>query len=370
MAGLGEIVNQVSTAYASFNTAWAVFKLMSKPTAHVELSAGPYRPKQWDGLPANPAELVLIRPSITFFGAIDSGEDESASYFFDAIIKEEHTTSLRMTEHPVQTGANITDHAFVLPARVVLEIGMSDVMDSLVQGQFADWGTRSISAFQTLKKIQAARTLLNVTTHLHSYKNMLIEQIHTPHDYKTVTALRCMVSLKEIFMAVVEKIKISAIESVTDEVKLGDVQPIPVESDAPGSVLRQVSDKFEGASNDLSSQLEGVRQLPGEANAAVQSQVGMGLDNVAKYAADVNTELGNYAGDALGSVVGGTPDILDIANLAENTGAGLTDAITVSIPKISSVSDKALGALTEIASMRDGAANLTGNLYTQLRLLT
>lgn len=370
MAGFGEVLTQVSTAYASFNTAWAVFKLLTKPSAHVELSAGPYRPKQWDGLPANPAELVYIRPNITALGKDSYGNEIGASYFFDAVIKEEHTSSLRMTEHPVQTGANITDHAFVLPARVVLEIGMSDVMDSLVQGQFVNDQTRSISAFQTLKRIQEARSLLNVTTHLHQYKNMLIEQIHTPHDYKTVTGLRCMVSLKEIFMAVVEKTKVSAIETVTKEVEFGNVPADPVEADAPGSVLRQVSDKFEGASNDLSSQLEGVRQLPGEANSAVQDQIGLGLDNVATYAASVNTEFGNYEGDSLGTVMGGTPDLLDMANLAENTGARLAEDITVAIPKISSVSDKALAALTEISSMRDGAANLTSSLYTQLRALT
>lgn len=153
-----------------------------------------YRPLQWGLTPGNAAQLVYLRDNI-------------GGYFFDAIFRIEHLRSTQITEHPVQTGANISDHAYALPARLMMEIGMSDAMASFLSGQFQGGPTKSISAYQLLVDLQAKRQPLTVVTRLYRYTNMLIEHITAPDDVRTKTGLRCSVSMRQILMAEVPTTK-------------------------------------------------------------------------------------------------------------------------------------------------------------------
>ena len=52
------------------------------------------------------------------------------SYVFDGEPDIQHDQELSITQNPVQTGASISDHAFLVPVRVTAEILMSDAMQS------------------------------------------------------------------------------------------------------------------------------------------------------------------------------------------------------------------------------------------------
>lgn len=153
------------------------------------------------------------------------------SYFFDAFLKVDHTSKLTMTSHPVEQGANITDHAYLEPQTITMEIGMSDACVSYVSGQFQQKYTRSVSAYDTLLKLQAERQPLTVHTRLKTYKNMLIENITAPDDYTTLFGLRVTVTLTEIITAKTQTVtienKTSAEPQKTGTTKKGTVQPIP-----------------------------------------------------------------------------------------------------------------------------------------------
>lgn len=149
-----------------------------------------YRPPQWGFLSPGATQLIYLKTNIN-------------GYFFDAVLRADHNTSLRITEHPVQTGAALTDHSFQIPARLTLEIGMSDVMDSFLQGQYTPGAGKSVSAYQTFLALQSARTPLTVVTRLNTYTNMLIRNIDTPDTNKTYYGLRATISLKQILMAYV-----------------------------------------------------------------------------------------------------------------------------------------------------------------------
>lgn len=186
-------------------------------------SSNPYRPAQWSKGTQDIEQLIYMRANI-LDDASATDYAPATAYFFDAIIRMEHTSSLRITEHPVQTGANISDHAYLLPAHLVLEIGMSDAMDTFIKGQFSDNPSKSVSTLQTLKRLQARRTTLTVTTRLNTYKNMLIEQIVAPDDFKTSTSLKCSVIMKEIITADVSVVSVSASPNVTGSTNKGPVQ--------------------------------------------------------------------------------------------------------------------------------------------------
>ena len=184
----------------------------------------PWRPQEW-----NDSQLVYAKTSV-------------AGYFFDAILKADHTTTLRATEHPVQNGASIVDHAYMLPARLTLEIGMSDCMDQFVNGQFSSNMSKSVSAYQILLQLQSDRQPMDIVTRLNDYSNMIIESIHAPDDVKTRDGLRCTVMFREIMMADVATVLASARPQASTAPAATTVQPtIP-----SGSILGAMEEKING----------------------------------------------------------------------------------------------------------------------------
>jgi hypothetical protein len=137
---------------------------------------------------------------------------------FDAVLELEHEQRLEKTHHPVQTGADISSHAYLMPPRVAMYIGMSDAMDAYSNGvnaantvggatpgtvsPFSGASTsKSVNAYQTMVALQAARQPLTVTTRLRTYTNMMIVSISPREDYKTITGLRMRIEFEQIFTA-------------------------------------------------------------------------------------------------------------------------------------------------------------------------
>lgn len=148
------------------------------------------------------------------------------SYFFDAFLRLDHTSRLRVTQHPVQTGAAITDHAILEPKEIIIEVGMSDCATSFIPGQFDGSWSRSVKAWEVLKQLQESRIPINVLTRLGLYKNMLIVVLSAPDDYRTLHGLRATVTLQEILVAEVSTVKISARPHVTGKTKRGSPEPV------------------------------------------------------------------------------------------------------------------------------------------------
>lgn len=168
-------------------------------------------------------------------------------WFFDAVLRVDHTSRLQITEHPVQTGAAITDHAFLEPKELVMEIGMSDVAKSRADGQFNDGWSRSVTAYQKLRELQANRIPVQVLTRLGLYKNMMVEVISAPDDYKTLYGLRATITLKEIMVAEVQTVRISARPQVTNSTQKGAAEIVKPNQ----SVGVQLKNAFVGAIKNL-----------------------------------------------------------------------------------------------------------------------
>lgn len=156
--------------------------------------------------------------------------------YFDGIMRTEHSSRVKATQHQVQTGVIMSDHAIIEPASLTIEIMMSDAHNSAIvnNANFLDTITnayklvrpyinsnmpksyitkgegRSAAAWSLLKAMQMARMPLVVETRLGTYNNMLIEELSAPDDLKTLHALKCTVRLKEIIVANTSEIKVSA----------------------------------------------------------------------------------------------------------------------------------------------------------------
>lgn len=152
-------------------------------------------------------------------------ETAQGNYLFDAYFNINHESTLSITEHPVQTGSNISDHAFMQPNALSFEIGMSDVMEDVSNSNYKSFSsdtTRSINAYKILRQLQSDKIPINVYTKLYNYKNMLIETLVAPDSNQTAYALKANVTLKELLVATVTIVKISARPQKTDTTNEGD----------------------------------------------------------------------------------------------------------------------------------------------------
>jgi hypothetical protein len=171
-------------------------------------------------------------------------------FFFDAFLKLDHERRLTITDHPVEEGANITDHAFVEPKAVSIEIGMSDVCASFIDGQFTQRFSRSVSAYDTLEKMQADRIPISIHSKLATYHNMLIENITAPDDYLTRHGLRATIFFREIIVVSTDTVTLpnrtSTAPQKTGNTNRGAVQPTATEDNR--SALRRAADSLSGGS--------------------------------------------------------------------------------------------------------------------------
>jgi Dit-like tail protein len=130
-----------------------------------------------------------------------SSSTSTTIYYFDAVLSADHYTTRRFTDHPIQSGASVTDHSFQLPDRVILEVGFSDVMQSYQVGQYGGGNSKSVSAYQTFVQLQKTGTQLKLSTRLQQYPIMGIEEIRAPDSNATTYGARFTIVLKQLIIA-------------------------------------------------------------------------------------------------------------------------------------------------------------------------
>lgn len=120
------------------------------------------------------------------------------SFTATVTIEELMTDELEVTQHPVQTGAAITDHAFVKPSSLSLKVAWDD-------------GDMPLSdTYNKILKLQASREPFTVVTGKRSYKNMLMKSLGVTTDAVNENILSVTMSLQGIIMTKVETVAVSA----------------------------------------------------------------------------------------------------------------------------------------------------------------
>jgi hypothetical protein len=191
-----------------------------------------WRPPNWKT--NSPAKVVINFPGqgqAAQYSSSASGSsvvlpNSPTNYAFDAEIQIEHQQELRRTEHPVQTGASISDHAYIVPARLVMEVGMSDAMDAYFNPSTWSGSTsKSVSAYLTMIALQFSRIPLQITTKLRVYKNMIVESVTPTETAKTFGGLRMRIEFGQMFLADITTVTASARNQDTGTTTLGVVDP-------------------------------------------------------------------------------------------------------------------------------------------------
>jgi len=113
---------------------------------------------------------------------------------FDVVVEEQHEDTLEITEHPVEHGANISDHAFMKPASVTIRAGVSDGSGSIA-GEKA-----GVSVYEALQTLQKAREPFDIITGKRKYRNMLIETLSVLTDADSENALVVTADCREVII--------------------------------------------------------------------------------------------------------------------------------------------------------------------------
>ena len=149
------------------------------------------------------------------------------SFVADVTIEEQHDDELEITDHPVEQGALISDHAFKRPAELTLRLGWSDspVIAGLVAGVAAT-GLQTVAGVQSLATgnsasqvkdtyakllaMQASRAPFTVYTGKRRYDDMLIKHIAVTTTRESEHSLMATIRLRQVIIVQTQLVTITA----------------------------------------------------------------------------------------------------------------------------------------------------------------
>ena len=114
-----------------------------------------------------PLERVFLRP-LRSLGGLS----------FDVVVSEEHEDTLTIAKHPVEQGANISDHAYGLPV----------------------WDPYNATLYNALLALQNAREPFDIVTGKRKYGNMLLEKLTVTTTPDSEHALMVTAECREVII--------------------------------------------------------------------------------------------------------------------------------------------------------------------------
>lgn len=122
----------------------------------------------------------------------------------DVVISEEHLDEVVVTRHPVDTGANVADHAYKQPSVLSCRFGWSDnssLVNSMLSGSFLRGITTTQKVYEQFLKLMNSFELLTIKTGKRQYKNMLLTSLQTTSNGDTENALILDARFEEVLTA-------------------------------------------------------------------------------------------------------------------------------------------------------------------------
>ncbi len=130
---------------------------------------------------------------------------------FDATTREQHTGETRLTEHPVEEGSAVSDHALDQPDTLTLDVIISNnpiVLLASLNAQPIKAGgdpkTRAEEAYEEFDRLKRTAATLIVTTKLRTYEDMILVGLSTTRDASSDEILQITLSFREFRKATVE----------------------------------------------------------------------------------------------------------------------------------------------------------------------
>lgn len=128
----------------------------------------------------------------------DDGGAQLRDMWFDATLSEAETIAVEWSEHPIESGATVADHAVVRPPELSLEgfitrtpLSMSAELDN-IDPNYLD------AALDTLRGMAADREPVLIVTGLRAYENYRITSLSISRSPEDGQAVRVSLSLRPV----------------------------------------------------------------------------------------------------------------------------------------------------------------------------
>lgn len=171
----------------------------------------------------------------------------------DVVVSEKHVDALEITEHPVEFGTAINDHAYKRASEVTMECGFAgggsvlDLVNLSSIGLRVGESPREI--YQQLLDLQKSRVPFDVVTGKRTYSNMLIRAIEATTDRTSENVLSCVLTLREVIMSDTQSITVTDKANMQEGVSTAPVQNTGMKSLVPtssSSVIQKIADFARG----------------------------------------------------------------------------------------------------------------------------
>lgn len=100
------------------------------------------------------------------------------------VLSERHRADIEITANPIETGAEVNDHAYIKPKEVILEVGDEN----------------AALTYNALIRFQETRIPFTLVTGLTVYRNMLIQTVDATRDKTYSRVLYAAVVCREIII--------------------------------------------------------------------------------------------------------------------------------------------------------------------------
>ena len=182
-----------------------------------------YTPPNWP----NPYGMYLL--------VANNADGTTTMFVFDGLIHGDHDQSCIPTQHPLQEGYNIADHAVLQPARLTIEVVMNDSIAAYSSGMWSGNPSKSISAYQQMIKLMTDRTFLTISAKFRVYQNMLLVNVRSSDNAKNhIGGASMVLTFQQIFVATV------AVSAQSDSARLettGESQSGTVNGQTPDDTM-------------------------------------------------------------------------------------------------------------------------------------
>jgi len=179
-------------------------------------------------------QSVVIRPTRGIYGIVTPDGRQLPDIIAQAVIEEKHHDELEITDHPVQQGAMIADHAYKRPAELTLSLGWSNSPSSPgglvspaiaaaaasspvanaaagayglvqnvqgIQSSLSSANVDQIKAiYQSLLELQESRALFVIYTGKRVYTNMVCKTLSTETDFRSSNSLPITMICKQVIL--------------------------------------------------------------------------------------------------------------------------------------------------------------------------
>jgi len=156
-------------------------------------------------------------------------------------IEEIATDTLEVTDHPVELGAQITDHSFKRPSEIIMRCGWSNssvgaalgAVESLFSSGSLSGSDFVHSVYSQLIGLQEKRRPFLLVSSMKQYPNMLIRSISLTRDKDTSQALMVTATMREVIIVSTQSATLAPIAnqalpaSTAEVVNAGPQQLIP-----------------------------------------------------------------------------------------------------------------------------------------------